>query len=72
MLHWQSGLFGRGTQNLVLKNQLGDALDALDTELKAVGNIQRSLLPEALPKITGFELEAYYQTSARAGGDYAA
>jgi sigma-B regulation protein RsbU (phosphoserine phosphatase) len=70
MLHWQAGLFGRGTQNLVLRNQLAAALAALDKELEAVGDIQRSLLPEALPAIAGFELAAWYQTSARAGGDY--
>jgi len=70
MLHWQSGLFGRGTQNLVLKNQLGSALKALDRELQAVGQIQHSLLPSELPDIPGFEMAAFYQTSARAGGDY--
>lgn len=70
MMHWQSGLFGRGTQNLVLRNQLGEALATLDRELKVVGDIQRSLLPRELPTIPGFELAAYYQTSARAGGDY--
>jgi sigma-B regulation protein RsbU (phosphoserine phosphatase) len=70
MIHWQSGLFGRGTQNLVLRNQLGSALKRLDGEMKAVGEIQRSLLPETLPSIPGFEVAAHYQTSARAGGDY--
>ena len=70
MLHWQAGLFGRGTQNLVLRNQLAAALKTLDGELKTVGQIQRSLLPESLPVIPGFELAAYYHTSARAGGDY--
>lgn len=70
MLHWQSGLFGRGTQNLVLRNQLADALAALDRELQVVGEIQRSLLPAELPAIEGFELAADYLTSARAGGDY--
>lgn len=70
ILHWQSGLFGRGTQNLVLKNQLSAALSTLDDELKTVGKIQRSLLPRTLPAIPGFELAAFYQTSARAGGDY--
>jgi sigma-B regulation protein RsbU (phosphoserine phosphatase) len=70
MLHWQAGLFGRGTQNLVLRNQLGAALKRLDRELQVVGEIQRSLLPEQLPAIPGFELCASYQTSARAGGDY--
>jgi sigma-B regulation protein RsbU (phosphoserine phosphatase) len=70
MLHWQGGLFGRGTQNLVLRNQLSDALVALDRELQIVGEIQRSLLPSELPSIEGFELSAHYETSARAGGDY--
>jgi sigma-B regulation protein RsbU (phosphoserine phosphatase) len=70
ILHWQSGLFGRGTHNLVLRNQLAAALGTLDRELQVVGDIQRSLLPDALPSILGFEIAAYYQTSARAGGDY--
>ncbi len=69
-LHWQAGLFGRGTQNLVLRNQLTDALASLNRELETVGAIQRSLLPDALPAIAGFELAAHYRTSARAGGDY--
>ena len=70
MFHWQAGLFGRGTQNLVLRNQLGEVLATLNRELRAVGDIQRSLLPEALPVIPGFELATAYQTSALAGGDY--
>lgn len=70
MMHWQAGLFGRGTTNLVLRNQLTSALSALDRELKIVGNIQRSLLPQELPDIPGFELAADYLTSAQAGGDY--
>jgi sigma-B regulation protein RsbU (phosphoserine phosphatase) len=70
LLHWQSGLFGRGTQNLVLRNQLSAALTDLDRELQVVGEIQRSLLPQWLPTIPGFELAAHYLTSARAGGDY--
>jgi sigma-B regulation protein RsbU (phosphoserine phosphatase) len=70
MMHWQAGLFGRGTTNLVLRNQLASALAALDRELESVGDIQRSLLPQELPLIPGFELAASYRTSARAGGDY--
>lgn len=70
MLAWNSGLFGRGTSNLVLRNQLSAALAALDRELQTVGQIQRSLLPDSLPKIDGFQLAAFYDTSARAGGDY--
>lgn len=70
MMHWQAALFGRGTQNLVLRNQLADALGALDRELQVVGDIQRSLLPGELPHIAGYDLAAHYVTSARAGGDY--
>lgn len=70
MMHWQASLFGRGTQNLVLRNQLESALASLDRELQVVGEIQRSLLPRDLPPMPGFDLAAYYQTSARAGGDY--
>lgn len=70
MMHWQGGLFGRGTQNLVLRNQLSAALARLDRELEVVGTIQRSLLPERMPDIPGFELAAHYDTSSQAGGDY--
>jgi phosphoserine phosphatase RsbU/P len=70
VLHWQSGLFGRGTQNLVLRNQLERAMASLDRELQVVGAIQRSLLPTTLPDIPGIQIAAFYQTSARAGGDY--
>lgn len=69
-LHWQGGLFGRGTHNLVLRNQLTATLAELDRELRVVGDIQRSLLPSELPQIPGFDVAADYQTSARAGGDY--
>jgi sigma-B regulation protein RsbU (phosphoserine phosphatase) len=70
ILHWQAGLFGRGTTNLVLRNQLAGALAALDRELHIVADIQRSLLPSELPSIEGFEFAATYHTSAQAGGDY--
>lgn len=67
---WISNLFGRATHNLVLREQVQQAFDAVDRELKAVAAIQRSLLPKELPKVPGLDLAAYYQTSARAGGDY--
>jgi sigma-B regulation protein RsbU (phosphoserine phosphatase) len=70
VLHWQSGLFGRATQGLVLRRQLKAALKRLDREVQVVGDIQRSLLPRELPKVTGFDFAAHYRTSAQAGGDY--
>lgn len=67
---WISNLFGRATHNLMLREQVQDAFDAVDRELKAVAAIQRSLLPKNLPQVPGLDLAAYYHTSARAGGDY--
>jgi sigma-B regulation protein RsbU (phosphoserine phosphatase) len=69
-LVWTSNLFGRVTHNLVLSEQLKEAFDAVDYELKVVADIQRSLLPAQMPKIPTMALAAHYQTSRRAGGDY--
>jgi sigma-B regulation protein RsbU (phosphoserine phosphatase) len=69
-LVWLSNLFGRATNNLVLSEELKRAYEALDRELKTVGQIQRSLLPHQLPRIPTLDLAAYYQPSQRAGGDY--
>lgn len=67
---WMSNLFGQVTQNLVLSADLREAYEAVDRELKVVGEIQRSLLPLKLPQIPTLDVAAYYQTSRRAGGDY--
>ena len=69
-LVWRSNLFGRATNNLVLKEELRRAYQELDHEMKAVGDIQRSLLPTRLPKIPSLDLAAHYQPAQRAGGDY--
>jgi sigma-B regulation protein RsbU (phosphoserine phosphatase) len=70
MMVMQSNLWGRSVLNSVLRGQLKEAYDALDHELKMVGHIQRSLLPQVLPVIAGLDVAAYYETSQRAGGDY--
>ena len=67
---WMSNLFGQATQNLVLSEEIRGAYDMADRELRAVAEIQRSLLPPRLPEIMGLRLAAHYQTSRRAGGDY--
>jgi sigma-B regulation protein RsbU (phosphoserine phosphatase) len=69
-LVWTTNLFGRGTHNLVLSQQLREAHAALDAELKTVANIQRIMLPERLPAIRNMQLAVHYETSQRAGGDY--
>ncbi len=67
---WMSNLFGRAAHNLVLSEEVSKAYQAIDQELKIVGDIQRSLLPVHLPAIPTLELAASYHTSERAGGDY--
>jgi sigma-B regulation protein RsbU (phosphoserine phosphatase) len=69
-LVWMSNLFGRATNNLVLSDELKRVNQALDRQMKAVGEIQRSLLPARLPKIPTLDLAAHYQPSQSAGGDY--
>jgi sigma-B regulation protein RsbU (phosphoserine phosphatase) len=65
-----STLFGRATYNLVLRNDVKQAYEIVERELKVVADIQRSLLPQTLPAIPNLELAAYYRTSHWAGGDY--
>jgi sigma-B regulation protein RsbU (phosphoserine phosphatase) len=67
---WLSNLFGRATHNLVLSEQLKEAYEAVDYEMRVVADIQRSLLPTKMPDIPTMSLAAHYQTSHRAGGDY--
>jgi sigma-B regulation protein RsbU (phosphoserine phosphatase) len=70
MMVMQSNLWGFSVLSAVLRSELKTTYDALDHELKAVGHIQRSLLPHSLPTIPGLDLAAHYETSQRAGGDY--
>jgi len=67
---WTSNLFGRATHNLVLRDELKRALDAVDRELRTVADIQQELLPHKLPSMKTLELAPHYVTSKWAGGDY--
>src|SRR4029079_9044984 len=67
---WMANLFGRATHNLVLRQEVSKAYDSVEKELQVVADIQRSLLPQELPKIPSLQLATHYQTSQRAGGDY--
>ncbi|MFO0930196.1 MAG: PP2C family protein-serine/threonine phosphatase [Gemmataceae bacterium] len=69
-LVWVSNLYGRATHNLVLSEQLKEALEEVEHELKVVADIQKSLLPMHMPHIPNLGLAAYYQASRHAGGDY--
>ncbi len=65
-----ANLFGRATSNLVVAKRLQEAHDEIDHEMKQIAALQRSLLPERLPRIPGLDIAASYKTAARAGGDY--
>ena len=44
--------------------------DELEHDLQVVSRLQRNLLPERLPEITGLKLAVHYETSRYTGGDY--
>lgn len=66
---WLANLFGRATSNLVLKEQVDAAYEALDLELRVVGEIQRSLLPSEMPTIEGLQLAAFCRPQSTDSGD---
>jgi sigma-B regulation protein RsbU (phosphoserine phosphatase) len=67
---WMSNLYGRATHNLVLSEQLKEAYEQVDYEMKVIADIQRELLPARVPNIPTLGVAAYYQMAQRAGGDY--
>ncbi|MGA1847015.1 SpoIIE family protein phosphatase [Deferribacter abyssi] len=55
---------------LKMNEKLKKAQEIIDEELRQVGEIQSSLLPEKLPEIDGYEFAAFYTPAEQAGGDY--
>ena len=69
-LVWLSNLFARATQTLVLSQQLREANDAAEYELRTIAEMQQSLLPTEVPDVPGLDVAVHYRTANRAGGDY--
>lgn len=69
-LVWMCNLFARATQTLVLSEALQEVNDEAEYELRAIGEIQRSLLPAKVPGMPGLDLAVSYRAAGRAGGDY--
>ncbi|MFN8179679.1 MAG: SpoIIE family protein phosphatase [bacterium] len=65
-----SGARGGLERERRLALRLDQANRALDLEARAVGDLQRQLLPRAAPALPGYLWETHYATSTRAGGDY--
>ncbi len=53
-----------------LNSEVQQQRDELEHELQVVSQLQRNLLPERLPEITGLTLAVHYETSRYTGGDY--
>jgi sigma-B regulation protein RsbU (phosphoserine phosphatase) len=53
-----------------LRRELRDSRNRLDRELAGAADMQRLILPPALPRHPLVEFAAYYRTSRHAGGDY--
>jgi len=62
-LVWMANLFGRATHNLVLSEQLREAYDVIDHEMRVVADIQRSLLARNLPRIPTLDVAAQAATT---------
>jgi sigma-B regulation protein RsbU (phosphoserine phosphatase) len=69
-LVWMTNLFGRAIQSQVLSERLQEVYQAADYELRAIADLQHSLLPAAVPRTAGLEVATHYRTANRAGGDY--
>lgn len=63
-------LIGSASARLSLLDQVRSLNAALEKEFDDVAAVQRSLLPDPMPRIPGLTLAARYLTSRRAGGDY--
>ncbi len=53
-----------------LERELRRSRDSLERELAGAANMQRLILPAAMPAHPAVTFAAYYQTSRHAGGDY--
>lgn len=56
-------------ENRTLVDAVADAHRLIGGEARRVGRIQRTLLPDPLPRISGLEIAASYETFGEAGGD---
>jgi len=53
-----------------LAERIALAHQALERDAKAVGDLQREMLPPGPPRVRGYEFQMHYATSTQAGGDY--
>lgn len=65
----RANLGGATVRNVMMTQQLREANDRINREVREIARIQRSLLPPALPQLPGIRIAASYETFDTAGGD---
>jgi phosphoserine phosphatase RsbU/P len=65
----RAAMIGSLLENQALAGELAAANERIDRDARRVGELQRALLPAALPQIAGLEIAVSYEPSDRAGGD---
>jgi sigma-B regulation protein RsbU (phosphoserine phosphatase) len=69
-LVWMTNLFGRAVRAQVLSEQLREASDSADYDLRVIADLQHRLLPSGPPLVPGLEVAVHYRTANQSGGDY--
>jgi len=65
-----ANLLGAANRHIDLLNKIKALNSALAQQIEGIVRVQQSLLPNALPRIPGFDIATSYLTSDAAGGDY--
>lgn len=66
----QANLMGGITNLKRLAGEVVAANAYIQRQVDEIATLQRSMLPQKLPRVSGLELAAMYETYDRAGGDY--
>jgi phosphoserine phosphatase RsbU/P len=65
----RTAIIGTLLESQVIAADLEVANGRIDEEIRQLAKLQRSLLPDPLPRIPGLEIGVSYEPSGRAGGD---
>jgi sigma-B regulation protein RsbU (phosphoserine phosphatase) len=65
----RAALIGSLLESLYVRNELAAAHAYIDAEVERMARIQRALLPDPIPHISGLEIAASYETFTQVGGD---
>jgi len=66
----RNNLVGSTIRNVLARQEIARTHETIRQEVQRIADIQRSLLPERMPDISGVKMAASYETFDQAGGDY--